>query len=60
MDPEELEPQKKLTQKPDLEVMGLDELDAYLEELAAEGERVRAAIAAKRDYRGAAETFFKR
>ena len=44
----------------DLDVMGVEELTEYIEELEVEIARVRAKIAAKRDARGNAEDFFKR
>ncbi len=59
MDPEELEPRKAITKPIDLDNLGVEELRDYLAELETEAERVRAKIASKTDYRGAAESFFK-
>ncbi|MGH6954737.1 MAG: DUF1192 domain-containing protein [Alphaproteobacteria bacterium] len=60
MDPEELEPKKAKPQPRNLEVMGVEELDAYVAELAAEIERVKQVIAAKRSHRSGADSLFKR
>ncbi len=60
MDWEELDPKKKVAEKRNLEVMGVAELNAYIAELEAEIERVRAAIAAKQSARQGAEAFFKK
>ncbi|MDP6705813.1 MAG: DUF1192 domain-containing protein [Alphaproteobacteria bacterium] len=46
--------------KPDLQVMSIEELEDYIAELEAEIERVRAAIDAKSSHRGAADSVFKR
>ena len=59
MDPEELEPRKAIAKPVDLDNLGVEELRDYLAELETEAERVRAKIASKTDYRGAAESFFK-
>jgi uncharacterized small protein (DUF1192 family) len=40
--------------------MGVDELEAYLAELMAEAERVRAKITSKKTYLAGADAFFKR
>ncbi|HSR73194.1 MAG TPA: DUF1192 domain-containing protein [Kiloniellales bacterium] len=60
MDLEDLEPRKATPKPKDLEALGIEELEAYLAELEAEAERVRAKIASKRDYRAGAEQFFKK
>ena len=46
--------------KPDLQVMSIEELEDYITELEAEIERVRAAIGAKTSHRGTADSVFKR
>jgi len=46
--------------KPDLQVMSIEELENYIAELEAEIERVRAAIGSKTSHRGAADSVFKR
>ena len=59
MNPDELEP-RTLQPKPlDLETMGIDELEAYIEDLQAEIARARAAIEKKQSHRGSAESLFK-
>ena len=57
---DELDIGKKKTEKPDLEVMAIEELGDYIGELEAEIERVRAAIGAKTSHRGAADGLFGR
>ncbi len=42
-----------------LEPLGVTELRDYIDELLAEIARVESAIAAKRDHRGIADSFFK-
>ncbi len=59
MDIEDLEPRKQTPKPKDLEAMGIDELEAYLGELQAEMDRVKATIESKRSYRSGAEAFFK-
>jgi len=56
---EEEKPKPKGIQPMDLDVMGIDALHEYIEELEAEIARVREKIASKHDARGAAESFFK-
>lgn len=60
MDWDELEPKKKIAALRNLEIMGVTELNAYIEELEGEILRVRAAIAAKQSARAGAENFFKK
>lgn len=60
MDLDELEPRKKKIEPRNLEVMGVKELEAYIDELETEIARVRAAIAGKSSHKSAAEKFFKR
>lgn len=59
MDIEDLEPRHKQTKPKDLDAMGVDELAAYLAELQAEAERVKAKIESKKTYLAGADTFFK-
>lgn len=60
MELEGLEPRKKAPKPKDLEVMGVEELEAYLGELEAEATRVREKIAAKKAYLSGADALFKR
>jgi uncharacterized small protein (DUF1192 family) len=50
---------KKLLVPPVLDMLGVDELNAYIAALEAEILRVKQAIAAKRAHRDAAAAFFK-
>ena len=59
MDLDELEPRKQQPKPKDLEVMGVDELEAYMAELEAEVARVREKIAAKKAYLSGADSLFK-
>ena len=56
---EEDKPKPKGIQPLDLDMMSIDALGEYIEELEAEIVRVKAKIATKQDARGAAESFFK-
>jgi len=62
IDPEEMQvPAAPGKPKPkDLEPLSIEELQDYIGEMEMEIERVRGAIAAKREQRDSAETFFKR
>lgn len=60
MDWQDLEPKKKAAALRNLEIMGVAELNAYIEELEAEIARARAAIASKQSARAGAESFFKK
>ena len=60
MDPEELEPRKKVAIPPDLDRMSIEELKDYIAAMEEEILRVREAIVAKRKQRGGAESLFKR
>lgn len=60
MDADDLEPQKKAKPKKDLEVMSIEALQEYIEELEAEISRVRDSIASKEDARASAESVFKK
>lgn len=59
MDTEELEPLKKKAEQKDLEVMSIEALGDYIEDLEAEIERARAAIKLKQEALNGAESFFK-
>ena len=52
-------PSKKLLVPPVLDMLGVEELEAYISALNAEIARVRGAIATKQAHRNAAEAFFK-
>lgn len=62
MDTDDLEPPRKPDAgKPrDLEVMGVEQLRDYIEELRAEIARAEAVIARKGDARAAAESVFRK
>jgi uncharacterized small protein (DUF1192 family) len=52
-------PTKKLLVPPALDMLGVDELNAYIADLNAEISRVQQAIAAKQAHKDAAAAFFK-
>ncbi|HTJ90747.1 MAG TPA: DUF1192 domain-containing protein [Acidocella sp.] len=52
-------PTKKLLLPPPLDLLGVEELEAYIADLEAEILRVRQAIGAKQAHRNAAAAFFK-
>ena len=60
MEPEDLEPRKALQKPVDLELLGVEELEAYLQDLEAEICLVKDKIAAKKSYLSSADAFFKR
>lgn len=60
MDTDDLEPKNKQAPKKDLEVMSIEALGEYIEELEDEIDRVRAAIKLKEAARQGAESVFKR
>jgi uncharacterized small protein (DUF1192 family) len=60
MDLDDLEPTKKKPTLKNLEVMSIEALGEYIEELKAEIARVETEIAAKRKARSGAESFFKK
>lgn len=60
MDWEELDPKKPVSAKRNLEIMGVAELNAYISDLEAEIQRVRAAIVGKQAAKQGAEAFFKK
>ena len=53
-------PTKKLFVAPPLDLLGVQELNAYIADLEAEILRVRQAIAGKQAHRDAAAAFFKK
>jgi uncharacterized small protein (DUF1192 family) len=59
MDLEELEPRKQKPQPRNLDVLSIEELDAYIEEMRAEIRRVEEKIAAKKAHINAAAGIFK-
>ena len=59
MDADDLEPRRPTMEPKDLDLMGVEELNEYLEELKAEAARVEAKIASKTDYKANADSFFK-
>lgn len=59
MDLDDLEPRKKPVEQRNLDVLSIDELEAYIADLQAEIERVRAKIAAKRAHLAGAAGLFK-
>ena len=58
MDPDDLEPRAATPKPRNLEIMGIDELEAYIADLGAEIDRARAAIAAKEKQKAAADKLF--
>ena len=59
MDLEELEPRKQKPQLRNLDVMSIEELNNYIEEMRTEIKRVEEKIAAKKAHINAAAGFFK-
>jgi uncharacterized small protein (DUF1192 family) len=59
MDTDDLEPPKKKQQIKDLDVLSIEALGEYIDELQAEIDRVREKIAFKEKARQGAESFFK-
>lgn len=60
IDTDDLEPRARKPAPRNLEMLSVEELEAYIGELEAEIERTRASIAAKRSQRSGAEAFFKK
>jgi Protein of unknown function (DUF1192). len=60
VDWEDLDPKTPVAAKRNLEIMGVEELNAYINDLEAEIRRVRAAIAGKQAAKQGAEAFFKK
>ena len=59
MDVEDLEPRKKKPELKNLEILSIEALHEYIEELEAEITRVRAAIDGKQTARSHADSIFK-
>ena len=59
MDIEELEPKKQKPQPRNLDVLSIEELNAYIEEMRTEIKRVEEKIAAKKAHINAAAGLFK-
>jgi len=59
MDLEDLEPRKQKPQLRNLDVLSIEELSAYIEEMQAEIRRVEEKIAAKKAHINAAASIFK-
>jgi uncharacterized small protein (DUF1192 family) len=59
MDLEDLEPRKQKPQPRNLDVLSIEELNAYIEEMRAEIRRVEEKIAAKKAHINAAAGIFK-
>ena len=59
MDTDDLEPPRKKLDKPDLQIMSLEQLNDYIAELEVEITRAKGAIEIKQDARGAADAVFK-
>ncbi len=59
MDTDDMEPPKKKAQAKDLEIMSIEALGEYIEELEAEINRTRIAIKTKEAARSGAENAFR-
>ena len=59
MDLDELEPRKKKIEPKNLDVMSIEALGEYIDELKTEIARAEEAIAGKQDARSAADAVFK-
>ena len=59
MDTDDLEPRTPKAKPRDLDIMGVDELEAYIAELQAEVDRAQAAIDGRKQHRSAADALFK-
>lgn len=57
---DDLEPQKQKPPKKDLDILSIEALGEYIEELEVEIERAKATIKLKEAAREGAESFFKR
>jgi uncharacterized small protein (DUF1192 family) len=60
MDEQELEPREKKPDIKNLEVLSVEALEEYIDELQAEIERVRTEIEQKKSARDAAESVFRK
>ena len=58
IDADDLEPPKKKIEPLNLDVMSIDELEAYIAQLTAEIDRVKAKIATKKAHRDAISSLF--
>ncbi|MBC27828.1 MAG: DUF1192 domain-containing protein [Rhodospirillaceae bacterium] len=58
MDTDDIEPLAKPQELKDLEVMSIEDLNAYINKLKTEIERAEAQIASKKSHRTTADTFF--
>ena len=59
MEEQDLEPRNRKPKPRDLEVMSIESLREYIEEMETEIQRVHAAISAKKNWRDNADSFFK-
>ena len=59
MDTDDLESPRKKVDKPDLQIMSLEQLNDYIAELEVEIARTKGFIEVKQDARGAADAVFK-
>jgi len=59
MDSDDLEPRRPRPRPLDLDLLGIEELESYLQELEEEAARVREKIAAKSRYRNKLDGLFK-
>jgi len=59
MDSDDLEPRKPIEKPKDLDLMGIDELEEYLQALQSEVAEVKRKIEAKRAYLSGAAGLFK-
>ena len=60
MDTDDLEPKKKKPEQRNLEVLSIEALGEYIDDLEAEIRRVRDAITGKQEARKGADAFFKK
>jgi uncharacterized small protein (DUF1192 family) len=59
MDEDDLQPRKAIEKPKDLDLMGVEELEAYLSELEAEMVLVKSKIGEKKSYRDGVASLFK-
>ncbi len=59
MDEEDLQPRKAIEKSKDLDLLGVEELEAYLAELEAEIELIKMKIGEKKSYRDGVSSLFK-
>ena len=59
MDEDDLQPRKALQKPKDLDLMGVEELEAYLADLEAEALLVKQKIGEKKSYRDGVSSLFK-